>query len=194
MMPSSSRMLCSSSTTRTRVSGIGGRKVDGERGPGPAHAVDFDLAAMLLHDPVDEREADAAAVALRGEERLEDVADIVEGDPFAGIADGELQPPTMLGGTDAQLAAVGHRLRRVQAEIPDRLAELLRIDAPCQRSREFADDLQRAGGGAVLQQQQDLVEAFGDVDALAGQWRRTRIPEEFLDDAVEASRFLQDDL
>src|SRR5512146_1646267 len=100
MMPSSSRMLCSSSTTRTRVSGIGGGKGDRERGPGPAHAVDFDLAAVLLHDPVAER---------------------VEGDAFAGIADGELQPPTMLGGTDAQLAAVGHRLRRVQAEIPDRL-------------------------------------------------------------------------
>src|SRR5438552_10467449 len=73
MIARSSRMLRSSSTTRTRVSGMAGRQRHREHGPEAGRATDVHLAAVLLHDPVDERESEPGAVGLGGEEGLEDV-------------------------------------------------------------------------------------------------------------------------
>src|SRR5918996_3071474 len=76
MIDSRSRMLCSSSTTSTRMSGIRGRERHGEDAAGPRAALDVDLAAVVLHDAVHQGQAEAAAVRLGGEERLEDVPEI----------------------------------------------------------------------------------------------------------------------
>src|SRR5438132_638787 len=77
MIARSSRMLRSSSTTRTRVSGMAGRQRHREHGPEAGRAADVHLAAVLLHDPVDERESEPGAVGLGGEEGLEDVGEVV---------------------------------------------------------------------------------------------------------------------
>src|SRR3989442_13722059 len=76
MIARSSRMLRSSPTTRTRVSGMAGRQRHREHGPEAGRAADVHLAAVLLHDPVDERESEPGAVGLGGEEGLEDVGEV----------------------------------------------------------------------------------------------------------------------
>src|SRR5512133_561256 len=86
MMASRSRMLCSSSTTSTRMSGIRGRERDGERAAQAWAAVDVDLAAVVLHDAVHQGEAEPATVGLGGEEGLEDVAEVGGLDPLSGVA------------------------------------------------------------------------------------------------------------
>ena len=55
---------------------VGAAEVDREGGADAELAVDGDVAAALLHDPVDGREPQARALAglLGGEERLEDLA------------------------------------------------------------------------------------------------------------------------
>src|SRR3989442_15996430 len=77
MIARSSRMLRSSSTTRTRVSGMAGRQRHREHGPEAGGAPDVPLAAVLPHDPVDQREAQPGAVGLGGEEGLEDAGESV---------------------------------------------------------------------------------------------------------------------
>src|SRR5437870_2141645 len=85
MIASNSRMLRSSSTTRTRVSGIAGGQRDRERGPEARRAAHVDLAAVLLHDPVDEREAEPGTPGFGGEERLEDVGEVVRRDAVPAV-------------------------------------------------------------------------------------------------------------
>src|SRR5438105_6582112 len=87
MIASSSRMLRSSSTTRTRVSGIAGGQRHRERGPEAQRAPHVHLAAVLLDDAVDEREAEPGAPGLGGEERLEDVGEVVRCDPVSAVED-----------------------------------------------------------------------------------------------------------
>src|SRR3989475_5563117 len=91
MIASNSRMLRSSSTTRTRVSGIAGGQRDRERGPEARRAAHVDLAAVLLHDPVDEREAEPGAPGLGGEERLEDGGAVVRRDAVPAVGYPHLQ-------------------------------------------------------------------------------------------------------
>src|SRR5262245_43591564 len=130
MMPSSSRMLCSSSTTRTRVSAMDPREAQGEDAAGAERRFHVDVAAVVLHDPIDEGQTDAGAVGLRGEERLEDVSEVFLRDAFAGVRDTHLEASADGLGRNPQFSAVRHRLHGVEAEIPDRLAELLRVDDP----------------------------------------------------------------
>src|SRR5262245_53512892 len=104
-----SRMLFSSSTTRTRASlmpgtlprarvrprgprapaGVGGQRQE-KRGAQPGLAAHLHLAAVVLRDAVDRREAEPGAAGLRGEERLEDVREVGRRDPVAGVADPRL--------------------------------------------------------------------------------------------------------
>src|SRR5262245_22735333 len=147
MMASRSRMLCSSSTTRTRTSGIGGEG-EGERRAGAGTALHVDLAAVPLHDAVDARQAEAASGGLGREEGLEDLRQVGGDDALAGIDHPEHQIAAGHRRGHAQLTALGHGLKGVHAEIPDRLPELLAIDAPHERGRELAHDLEGARRGA----------------------------------------------
>src|SRR3989442_5364435 len=79
MIARSSRMLRSSSTTRTRVSGMAGRQPHREHCPEAGRAADVHLAAVLLHDPGDERESGPGAVGLGGDERVADACAGVRG-------------------------------------------------------------------------------------------------------------------
>src|SRR5439155_1312291 len=85
MIASNSRMLRSSSTTRTRVSGMAIRQRHREHGPEAGRAADVHVAAVLLDEPVDEREAEPGAPGLGGEERLEDVGEVVGRDAVPAV-------------------------------------------------------------------------------------------------------------
>src|SRR5262245_66189477 len=84
MMASRSRILCSSSTTRTRTSGMR-REGEDEGCAGAGLALHVDLPAVLLHDAVHERQTEAAAVRFGREEGLEDLREIGGDDALAGI-------------------------------------------------------------------------------------------------------------
>src|SRR5206468_6452040 len=162
MMPSSSRMLCSSSTTSTRVSATDRGEAQGEDAAGARRRLQVDLAAVILHDAVDEGEAESAAVGLRREERLEDVWEVLARDALAGVGHADLQLAAHDGGRHPQLATVGHRLHGVETQIRDRLAELLWVDEPFEARRELPHDLQGARRGAVLEQHEHLVDRLHD--------------------------------
>src|SRR5882762_10471596 len=164
MMPSSSRMLCSSSTTSTRVSATDRGEAEGEDAAGARRRFHVNFAAVLLHDPVNEGEAEPAAVGLGGEEGLEDVTEVVTRDTLAGVADAHLEAATHDARRHAQLAAPRHGLDGVEAQVPHRLTELLRVGDPLEARRELAGDLQRAGCRAVLEQHQHLVDRLDEVD------------------------------
>ena len=48
---------------------------------------DIDLAPVILQNAVNQGQAEATAARLGGEERFEDMADIVTSDPVAGVFD-----------------------------------------------------------------------------------------------------------
>src|SRR6267378_7493694 len=108
MMPNNSRMLCSSSTTSTRVSATDRGKAEGEDAAGARRRLHVNLAAVLLHDPLHEGEAEPAAVEFRGEEGLEDVTEILARDALTGVAHAHLEPVAHHPRRHPELAAVRH--------------------------------------------------------------------------------------
>src|SRR6266853_1456403 len=236
-MASRSRMLFSSSTTRTRASlmssssrgvgfrrspsadrsgasgcssaptsewygsppdgSIGRREGQDERGAIAYPTPYLDGSAVLLDYPVDERQADAATLRLGREERLEDMGEVSVRDALAGVGDGDLEPTAALTQrtrTHPELSPIRHRLHRVEAEIPDRLAEPLRIRAGREGIAVFAGHFQIGGQGPVLDQQQDLVEDLRHVDLERHHRRRARILQKVSHDLIEAGRLSEHDL
>src|SRR5437899_2381671 len=185
MIARSSRMLRSSSTTSTRVSDMAGRQSQGEGRAQARRAPNVDLAPVLLDDTVDQREPEPGSFRLGGEEGLEYVRDVGGGDALAGIADRDLERVAAIGDGDPKLAALRHRLDRVQAQIPENLSELLRVDRPHHGRRELSGHLQAAGRGAMLQQDQHLLGGGRHVEGRDRQRRGPRVLEEVLDDVVE---------
>src|SRR5213078_1418955 len=195
MIASNSRMLRSSSTTRTRVSGIAGGQRDRERGPEARRAPHVHLPAVLLDDPVDEREAEPGAPGLGGEERFEDVGEVLRRDAVPGVGDPHLQ---LAAGDrrrpDAQLTPLGHGFDRVAAEVPQHLPELLRVRPPDEGRGELTDDLEAGRRPAVLEQDEDALERLCDVHRLEGERGWARVLEEVRDDLVEPFGLAHHDL
>src|SRR5438093_6361177 len=158
MMARNSRMLFSSSTTRMRTSGISGGKCDGDGGSLAAEAADVDVTAVLLHDPMNQCQPDAAALGLRREEGLEDVRQVGGADAGTRVRDRDFQVADPTIRPNPQLAPVGHRLDRVEAEIPEHLPDLLGIRVDGQAPAVPADDLDVVWQRPVLEQQEHLVE------------------------------------
>src|SRR5581483_5289310 len=102
--------LSSSSTIRTVPLLIFGwssdRQGDGEGGPLARPAPHVDLAAVAADDAVGDPEPQAGALLLLlgGEERLEDVRQVLRRDTGAGIANLQLHPA---GSDDLRVAATG---------------------------------------------------------------------------------------
>ena len=112
---------------------------------GAGAAVQQHAAAALVHEAVDHRQPQAAALAeaLGGEEGLEDprLRGLVHADAGVGDADAHMAAGQHLGlgrlgrveqalvGLDAQLAALGHRVAGVDRQVQDRALELVRVGA-----------------------------------------------------------------
>src|SRR5713101_4473945 len=120
-MSSSSRMLRSSSTTRTRALGMARGQMEGELGAQSAFASDRDFAAVLLGDSVREREPEASALMARGEERFEDVGQILGENSLAAVRHRQLDHTGVKTAVDPQLPARGHGAKRIDAEVPQGL-------------------------------------------------------------------------
>src|SRR6266542_787148 len=104
-MSRSSRMLGSSSTTRTRGLGMTHRQAKDELGPRVVLASHHDLAAMLVDDAVDERESEPGGIVARRRERLEDVGELVGANAVAGVREADLDHAVEGRACDPQLAS-----------------------------------------------------------------------------------------
>src|SRR5882762_10374382 len=117
MMPNNSRMLCSSSTTSTRVSATDRGEAEGEGAAGARRRLHVNLAAVLLHDPLHEGEAEPAAVEFRGEEGLEDVTEVLARDALTGVAHVHHGPVAHHPCRPPALAPVRHRFGGSGAQV-----------------------------------------------------------------------------
>src|SRR5216683_6652443 len=104
-MSSSSRMLGSSSTTRTRALGMTHRQANDELGPEAVLTSHRDLAAVLVDDAVDEREPEPRGIVARRRERLEDVGELVGPNAVASVREADLDHAVDGRSRDAQLAS-----------------------------------------------------------------------------------------
>ncbi len=120
------------------------RQVEADGGADAGRGVDPRLAAGLPGEAVDHGQAQARALPdrLGGEERVERLGDHVRGHAGAGVADAQRdvgsgrqlallrRPPVQphLPGLDRQPSAVRHGVARVDAQVEQRVLELVRID------------------------------------------------------------------
>ena len=94
-------------------------------------AVAGDRAAVLLHDAVGDRQAEAGALAdlLRREERIVDPRELFGRNPGAGVGDFDRRADRALRlRDDREPAALRHRVARVQEQVQEHLLELV-LDA-----------------------------------------------------------------
>src|ERR1041385_8885816 len=95
---------------------------------------------------------------------------------------------------DAQLPAFGHGLDGVDAEIPDRLPDLLGIGAHGERVGVLPGQREAVGQAPVLDQQEDVVEQRDEVDLDQRERGGPGVLEEARDAPVQPLRLAQDDL
>src|SRR4051794_29557245 len=107
----SRRASLSSGRSDAGGSGSPHRNDDPERGSRADLALDHDAAAVPVDDAVDNREAEAGALAdvLGREERIEDLRDHVGRDAGPVVGDGDLDVVRLLPGGDADRAAAVSR-------------------------------------------------------------------------------------
>ncbi len=123
---------------------------DGEDGALPGLARRLDASPGLRHDPVDDRESEACALAslLGREERLEDARERAlvharprvahdERDPAAGLErrPGSIRRDDLREALDRELAARGHGVARVDDEVEEHLLELGAVHLDRARAR-----------------------------------------------------------
>src|SRR5215831_16591329 len=121
MMASSSRMLRSSSATRMRALAMAPRKPDGEHAALAGRRACLHQAPVILGDAVNEGETEAAALGLRGKERLEEVREVAGGDAVPGVGHDDLQPVLVRPRGHPQLSTAWHGLHGVETEVPQGL-------------------------------------------------------------------------
>ena len=143
---------------------------------------------MRLDDVARDGEAEARALALGREERVEDARADVLGDAAAAVVDVDDDAHPL--GRDAHLdgAAVGHRLARVAQQVEQRLAQLRLVE-----ERRAAGPARRASvDGAPRQldlgprEVHDLAHRGGHVVGLHARLRQARDAQVLLAQVLEA--------
>ena len=102
------------------------RERHAQRGAAARVVLGGDHAADLAHDLHRDRQPEPGAHRAGGEERIEDLLHQLLGDPDAGVAERHVhhRAPRAVAahaGRDRELAALGHRLDRVQAQVQEHL-------------------------------------------------------------------------
>src|SRR5438552_16654101 len=87
-----------------------------------ARARPLDLAAVLLHDLARDREAEAGALRLRGEELLEETRRHLVRNAAAGVGHGDLHRIAVEPARNRELAAARQRLHPALPDVQHRLA------------------------------------------------------------------------
>ena len=106
----------------------GCRQLDGDRGAVARAALDAQMPAVLLDDPVDDRHADAGAAVEERVEGVEEVRPLLLGHAAPGVdhlrGDRSLR---RAGPTTRQRAALGHGAQSVPRQVPEDLGDLVGI-------------------------------------------------------------------
>src|SRR5262245_10986560 len=139
----SSALRTSSSTTSTRTSrasalGRGAvpappREAHDTRRALPLLATDLEIAPRGLYQPSREKETQARAAGLGGEERVAELARDFGRHAASGIADRELERAAALRALELDASALRHGFERVQDQVEEHLLQRLGIE----RDRRF---------------------------------------------------------
>src|SRR2546429_1228092 len=129
------------------ISSVAGSDMDGPLDRRPdredrarARAVrPLDLAAVLLHDLARDREAEAGALRLRGEELLEEARRHLVRNAAASVGHGDLHRIAVEAARDPELAAARQRLQPVLYEVQHRLAQEAAVDLHHRHARVDLD-------------------------------------------------------
>src|ERR1700755_2429731 len=125
-----SEKLCSVARgLQSRARG-GGRESYAEDRASARRALDGDVAGVLLHDAVRDREGEPSPAphALRREERVVDARDVLGRDADAGVADFDVDGVALVGGgAERYAAAVGDGVARGQEQVREDLLKLARV-------------------------------------------------------------------
>jgi hypothetical protein len=97
---------------------------------------DFDAAAMLLQDLIDQREAETDPATLRTVERFEDVAHVFRRDSGSAVRDDELDTFHSLAGRNSEpssptrpIATIFlNRMTGIVDEVENRVAHMFAVD------------------------------------------------------------------
>ena len=92
--------------------------------PRPGVGVDVDRAAVLLDDPVDDREAEPGAAGKAVGERREEAVPLLGRHPVALVGERHVPVTALERGRDRERAAAGHRGEGVARDVPEDLPEL----------------------------------------------------------------------
>ena len=151
------------------------RQLDDERRAFADDTLDADAAVVLLDDlPAHTQPQAGAAVAvlvgqLGREERLEDLPQVLRGDPGTRVGDLDLDRVAVVALADfePQAAAVEHRLAGVDDEVQDDLLDLPRHDHGRRPALEALLDLDAVLAQVLLGENQDLLDDGDEVGRLA---------------------------
>ena len=100
------------------------RVCDGRRGkdhadgrPKARLAGEADAAAVLVHDVVNDGQAQPVAGGLRGEEGIKDARHVLLRDAGACVGEGQAQAAVLSGRRDGDMSRLFHRFEAVEQEI-----------------------------------------------------------------------------
>ena len=176
------------------------REVNGEARPPPGLALGKDEAARLFDDAIDGRETEARALPLLlgGEERLEDLGEVLGRDAAARVLDHQagifahrqhvaalgahVGGGDALGGERQPAAAVDrfrlHRVARVDHQVDDHLLELRRVRAHRAEVAVVPDDELDLLADQPLEHLRDVGDDVGQLEHLGPQRLLAREGEE----------------
>ena len=121
-----------------RLPGAIDGQVETHLGADPLLAFDGDLAAVVFHELLSDEHPETDALRFPvGEERLEDAMLHFLGNPASVIFDRQTYAVAKGLRAQDQLAAIGHRLARVDGNIPQRAVQSLLIDEDFSRIAEL---------------------------------------------------------
>ena len=165
---------------------------EGEGGAATGDALRLDGAAMILNDPLDDGEAQAGSVALAGEERPEDVIQVLGRDP--GPVVGHLNPLATLGleTPEEEPAPSIQCLESVRGQVKDHLFH----EGPVKKARlflggGFENDPDLAGEPGVLPQQgRRLTQQIAHPVRSQGRFSPSGVGEELGELGLQSNRLL----
>ena len=105
------------------------REVHGERGATSGFAEDFDLAAVVLDDALNDHQPQPRAILFCRVVGLKESAERILFNADACVFEGDAQVTVGTFDRDAQSAAIGHGFQSVFDQIVERLFDLILIDA-----------------------------------------------------------------
>ena len=170
-------------------------EVEGEGGSGAGFTVDFEFAAVIADDALDDHEAEAGAFLFGGVVGLENASEIFGGDSGSGVLEGYGDEAFGGGEGDFEESAGGHDLHGVADEVKEGLLDLVFVEEGGGEGFggvDFDEDV--AVEEFLFEEAEGVVEDIVEGGAFESGLGGSEGFEELIDDEVEAFDFALGDV